>query len=776
MPKRRSRRNSSARSAFVDINMGIVSTGDYLTINTASTSQRRPRRPTNLVYGDVPRQPPAFQQRDDLANKLAQAGRLAIIIALTGTRGIGKSQLAAAYARKCIEDRWKLVAWIGAERADQTVGELNQLSMALGLRDESDDSISAARKVRRWLECSASQRCLVIFDNAGSVHSLDEWLPSCGNAHIIITSNHRSFGELGTLIEVDAFTPDEAQSYLFERTGLTDAVSAKALANALGRLPLALAQATAVIKARGLSFEEFIQCLRLFPLHEYLSPRPGEAYPRGAAETVLLAVQEAESRGKLIRALILFLSVLSPDGVSRKLLYAAPLGRGVWAWLLGVGKKSKREAIDDAIETLADLSLITVIRDGQAVLMHRFSQRVIRERAKASGTYHLLIMRSVSLIRNATGSHNHEDLYQQISALWSNLDLQSPDDIDSLTGGAKILRKRAVMYVRDLIELRFWCIIRLCNVRNAAQAIPLAKSVSGECQLLLGPDDPQTLTSRRLLGTAYVEAKVSDDETVDLHERILADHDRILGVTHPDTVVCRRNLAVAYTYAGRSEAGIALYRRILDDLGPVLGFDHPYMITTRSNLASALYHAGSISEAIEVQERVLLDQERVEGSKNIGTVEGRNNLAAYYLDAGRHDDAVELCERALPEIERILGPQHPETLTVRTSLGVAYMHVGRLGEAISLIQDALSDFERVFGPHHLDTLNCKQNLATAYAYAEKFDVAIALQRRVVAARERVLGADHPSTLTSRSRLESIVGHSKLHRKSAAPPRGRRRGP
>ena len=131
--------------------------------------------------------------RDDLRGQLFNAGQLAIISTLTGARGVGKSQLAAAYARECVDNRWPLVAWIGAERSDQILSGLDQLSRIMGLHDDTDDSVSAAAKVRRWLETSGGERCLIVFDNASDPDSLIRRLPSTGSARIVVTSNRRSF-------------------------------------------------------------------------------------------------------------------------------------------------------------------------------------------------------------------------------------------------------------------------------------------------------------------------------------------------------------------------------------------------------------------------------------------------------------------------------------------------------------------------------------------------------------------------------------------------------
>jgi hypothetical protein len=59
-----------------------------------------------LVVGDVPQEPVAFQPRANLMEVLGrEAGpRVSVVFAVTGIRGVGKTQVAAAYARRRIDE------------------------------------------------------------------------------------------------------------------------------------------------------------------------------------------------------------------------------------------------------------------------------------------------------------------------------------------------------------------------------------------------------------------------------------------------------------------------------------------------------------------------------------------------------------------------------------------------------------------------------------------------------------------------------------------------
>ena len=179
---------------------------------------------------------------------------------------------------------------------------------------------------------------------------------------------------------------------------------------------------------------------------------------------------------------------------------------------------------------------------------------------------------------------------------------------------------------------------------------------------------------------------------------VLADHVRVLGPDHPDTLATRISLADWQGALGRVDEAVSQCERLLADQIRVLGPDHRDTLNTRSLLAYWLGRAGQVGEAVNQFERLLADHLRVLGPDHRDTLNTRINVAYWLGAAGQVDEAISQFERLLGDQIRVLGPGHRMNLHTRLNLAIWLGAAGRLDEAISQSKRLLADNVRVLGP------------------------------------------------------------------------------
>lgn len=689
-----------------------------------------------LIVGARPALVPGFVARDEmmlLRSALAADG-VATVCALEGMRGVGKSQLASAFAQECETAGWAFVGWVTASSREQAVSELAAAARFAGLPDYEDPREAAAAFVV-WLNGGGPDDRLLVFDDVVTIEDLLDLVPRGAGMRVIVSTNSRS-SSAGTAVEVGVFTSDQAIGYLEHATGLADRRTAGELSVDLGCLPVAVAQAAATINLLHVSYGEYRVLLEQRDLDESVRRPPCDPYPhkvgtalRLAYDTCLESLEASDSElGRVAAWALGALSYLAESGVPRSWLHQLVEDRLVAAVAVG-------ELLRSSILSSSD--------DGAVVAIHRLQAQVIREDIAA--TENTLSMAHAAL------------------AVLAAADLESPDFWGARLQCEFLIRQlvaikdqphsRVLTELPELLHLAVWAMYQTNGLGNPYLAMDLA-DYGAIFDRVLGPDNREAVVFRNNLARAH-ELAGQIEFAIPLYEQTLQDRERIFGPGDPQTVTSRNNLGGAYLAIGDLDRAIPLLEEALRGRELLLESDDPLIYQSRINLAWAYSLAAKHDQAIALSESNVPDAERVFGADHRETARARKGLGVSYMLAGDAAQAAPMLERALAGHEADLGAEHLETLAVRSSLAAVLALLGKLDRAISLAKQTLDASERVLGPDHPNTLDSLRNLARYHAEAGHLVLARSLYLRLLADSQRVFGTDDSKTTGARRGLAEV---------------------
>ncbi|MEV7475258.1 tetratricopeptide repeat protein [Pseudarthrobacter oxydans] len=672
---------------------------------------------------------------------------------LSGPPGVGKTQLAASVFQDPAMGV-DLRLWVRAESRTSVVAAFAEAAdrVQVPVPDDADDDKKVAAFLN-WL--STTERIwLVVFDNVSDPAQLAGLWPT-GPGRVLITTYRQDaalvIGNGVSQVRLGVFTPEEAQGYIERRiqdatrNGLHTASNvldeADGLANDLGFLPVALAQAVSVVLYQVIRCSDYRVDFahRANSLSELFPERlPADEYERTVATTWSLAMEQANTHlpNGLASRMVQLAAATNPAGAPEAVFLAEPS----LAFLSAASQPSSPESevsaaqVRSALRDLHSLSLLEHQPIPLAIVrMHTLTQRAVNESTTASmsETAVLALADSLSVIWPAQQRENLASLLANTEHLIAEFD--------------------DVLWKDGAHDVLFTAGISMLETGMVAAAIRHFEWLSKLSRDRLGHLHPDTVVGRSDLARAYKDAgKLA--EAIEVLRQLEADYKRQLTQTNnADFLRVQGNLATCYQELGQTSTAIPMLENIAKVLPNLLGKNHPDVIATRNNLAAAFLRSGQSERAVPLLEGILKEQEDRLGKEEPTVIDARNNLAGALLGSGAVAQAVELFEQSVAD-ESVRGSAHPRSLAARSNLGHAYLKSGMIRSAVRLLRNVLEDMENFLGSDHPSTLNTRNTLAGAYFTLGDVNHGIRLMEDNLKRQEEVLGKKHPNTLGTRHNL------------------------
>ncbi|KAI6824977.1 hypothetical protein KC332_g6204 [Hortaea werneckii] len=708
-------------------------------------------------------------------------------VALVGIGGVGKSQLAIEFCYRVRErspEVWTF--WIHASSAARFDADIRKLACDAEIPGWDDPKADAFGLVYSWLRNERNGKWILVLDNVDDASFLfdkrDEndknarvrmaYLPPCAHGSTLITSRSRAaaarLADECNIVVVNRMGEAAALALLEKKLGQSPAVEdMQKLADALGYMPLALAQAGAYIKQRGSSYS-IGHYLTRFKKSEKSQTRlltSGSKELRRdeeAQDSIILTWQISFDTIRATRPsaadLLSLMSMYNYQGIPENLLRTRRSGTKPSA-RPPLGPNDARSDIDespsasddedleedefrDDISTLENFLFISTTFSNVAFEMHPLLQLAARVWLRSHELYQEWARKAIEQLDEALPNGDYEnwgrcdELYPHVQ---STLGLQLDDREASL-------RRATIQYKAAWFD----------STRGLwSKAKELAASCHNMRRKTLGLEDKETLKAQDFYaGVLRTQGNYKAAE--ELYRRALEGLEKGLGKEHLFTLISVNNLAGVLQVQGDYKAAEKLHRRALEGLEKVLGKEHPDTLMSVNGLAQVLQVRGENEAAEKLHRQVLEGREKVLGKEHPYTLMSVNNLAEVLQVQGDYEATEKLHRRALEGSEKVLGKEHPDTLTSVNNLAGVLQAQRDYEAAEKLYRQALEGREKVLGKEHPNTLMSVNNLAGVLQAQGDYKAAETLHRHALEGLEKGLGKEHPFTLTSVDNLVAVL--------------------
>jgi hypothetical protein len=679
---------------------------------------------------NVPPRNPHFVGRSEMLSELRarlRSGEHTVAVqALHGLGGVGKTQLAIEYAHRFAAD-YELVWWLDAEQSALLAGQLAIIAGPLGL--PAGDSVRVTvDRVKEELRRRSSW--LLIFDNAQRPQDLLDYQPG-GDGHVLATSRYPGWGGLGGRLEVDVLVRPETVTLLRRRLAELDEEMADELAEELGDLPLAAAQAAGYLESTGLPPSTYLQRFRT-RRGSLLASGDVVGYEGRLDTAWALSLERLGANSPAAVQLLQLAAFLAPEPIPLRLFsdHADVLGKPLRT------VAADPDELDDVVGLIVGFSLAR--RQGDRIQLHRLVQAVI--------CHHLTLAeqqveqaRALSLLAAA----HPGDLADPDN--WSSYEELTPHVLaTSALGDGRSDSRQLVLNTVRYLDAK----------GDSLASRDVATPLLDRWRRTLGSDHPDTLSAAVTLSFALTQLDQAEPAR-QLGEDTVKRARRVLGRNHPTTLFAAATQAGALCRLADLTASRALTKHTLQQSRRALGPDHPTTLAAACTLACVEAGRGEVDLARQVGERTLARCRRVLGKDHLVTLTTETAVTFALVVLVDPVQAVTLSRDLVGRCRRVFGPDHMLTLFADATLTLALLKLRKSSAARTMGEKTLAMCRHALGPDNPTTLLAAATLTLAYVQLGDAEHARALVKDILDRGRRALSPDHVVRLLAAAALTSL---------------------
>ncbi|WP_264732266.1 tetratricopeptide repeat protein [Wolbachia endosymbiont (group A) of Sphaerophoria taeniata] len=510
---------------------------------------------------------------EEIVNHLKTKNEPIILTALYGLGGVGKTQSVLDFIQKHGKE-YKAICWFNAKDEDQLLSEYVNLGRKLNIIHD-EDNISIAQRayyVKNWLEDSKREGWLLIYDNVSNYEVISKLRPTKGGK-IIVTSRNTEWpqGSIG----VDVFTPPESELYVKKILGQvseSDRPNIDILAEKLGRLPLALAQACAYIKENKMTISRYLEIYaerKLYLLSHKTLPKDSNHEPVFITWDITMDAIRNES--KLASKLLVACAYLDND-IPKDLLRIFPEI---------VENNSEEKPFEEVLGILLRYSMLVSNEQSSSVSIHCLVQDVIRLKSEESGKIKKDIKTVFQLLKESSPDDSNKlKNYAKEQQLLPHLEAFSSYIDDWLENNPL---EKQILEENYLADLLIWIGNRHISLGNVQKGKELLEWSSPVFEKHYGSNHFIVAKLLKSLGAAY-RFLGHPKKAKELLERALPIFKRHYGPDHPEVAKLLINLSDAHGALGNHKKQKELFERASSIFKKHYGPDHPEVVKLLAEL------------------------------------------------------------------------------------------------------------------------------------------------------------------------------------------------